>query len=261
MARRRIDGIRALVTGASSGIGCALARELAQHGARLLLVARNRQRLDGLAQELSSQGHEAEVVCGDLTHDAVRQQAANDAGHRWGGLDLLVNCAGVGASGPFAEASPDRLRQIMEVNFFALAELTRLALPLLRRGMRPMVVNVGSILGHLGLPTMAEYSASKFAVRGLSQALRAELAPVGIDVLLVSPATTATEFFDHQLEVRGSSAWRFGKGIAPEKVARATVRAIRRGSREIFPGWGARLLRAAVRFAPGAVDWFLRRRQ
>lgn len=261
MARRQIAGVRALVTGASSGIGRALARELRRRGAQLLLVARNCQRLEELAHELSPAAGDVDVVCGDLTQAEVRQHAVQQVSQRWGALDLLVNCAGVGASGPFAEASPERLRQILEVNFFALAELTRLALPLLRGGTRPMIVNIGSILGHLGLPTMAEYSASKFAVRGFSQALRAELAPAGIDVLLVSPATTATEFFDHQLEVQGSSAWRLGKGIAPEKVARATVRGIRRGSREIFPGWGAKLLRAAVRFAPGAVDWFLRRRQ
>ena len=93
----------------------------------------------------------------------------------YGGLDLLVNNAGIGAQGRFAEADPARLRQIMEVNFFAPAEMTRAALPLLKQGRRPMIVNIGSILGHRGIPGTSEYCASKFAVQGFSESLRAEL--------------------------------------------------------------------------------------
>jgi short-subunit dehydrogenase len=112
----------------------------------------------------------------------------------------LVNNAGIGAIGPFAEASPERLRKIMEVNFFAPAELIRSALPLLEAGKRPLIVNVSSVLGHRGIPKKSEYCASKFALHGFSDALRCELAPRGIDVLLVSPSTTATEFFDNVIE-------------------------------------------------------------
>src|SRR4051812_36620675 len=143
-----------------------------------------------------------------------------------GGLDLLVNNAGIGAMGPFAEASPERLRQVMEVNFFAPAELIRLGLPLLQFGRKPLVVNVGSILGQVGIPLCAEYCASKFALRGLSQSLRAELAPVGIDLLLVSPGTTETEFFERAIDAR-KLPWSDRRAMAPGKAARQIVRAMR----------------------------------
>ena len=111
-----------------------------------------------------------------------------------GGLDLLVNNAGVGALGEFAEADPQRLRTVMEVNFFAPAELIRAAMPLLRAGEQPMIVNIGSVLGHRAVPLKSEYCASKFALHGFSDAVRAELADQGIDLLMVSPSTTQRSF-------------------------------------------------------------------
>src|SRR5204862_1887651 len=113
----------------------------------------------------------------------------------FGGLDALVNNAGIGALGRFDQADEARLRQVMEVNFFAPAEFVREALPHLKAGNRPIVVNIGSVLGHRAVPEKSEYCASKFALHGFSDALRAELAPLGIDVLLVSPSTTTSEFF------------------------------------------------------------------
>src|SRR5581483_9150141 len=126
----------------------------------------------------------------------TRLAALAAAQRQFGGLDILVNNAGVSAWGPFDQAGEDRLRRIREVNFFALAEMTREALPLVKAGRQPLVVNIASILGHRGIPLQAEYCASKFAVRGLSESLRPELARTGIDLLLVSPGTTDTEFFD-----------------------------------------------------------------
>src|SRR5439155_6946186 len=126
-------------------------------------------------------GHSIEVLRADVTSPADRAamlQAMND---RFGGLDILINNAGIGATGHFAEANEERLRSIFEVNFFGLAELTRLALPLLRGGKTPAVVNISSIVGKRGFPGRSEYSASKFAVQGLSESLRGELAPDGID--------------------------------------------------------------------------------
>ena len=112
--------------------------------------------------------------------------------------------------GPFAGAGPDRLRRIMEVNFFAPVETIRAALPLLRYGRQPIVVNIGSVLGRCAVPDKSEYCASKFALHGFSDALRAELASEMVDVLLVSPSTTQSEFFDRLLsgpaEQRGIAA-------------------------------------------------------
>ena len=165
-----------------------------------------------------------------------------------------MNNAGVSAHGRFADADPDRLRPIMETNFFAAVELTRAALPLLKSGREPIVVNIGSVLGRRGCPHKSEYSASKFALTGFSEALRAELAPQGIDVLLVTAGPTDTEFFQHLLEEHGELPWGEGKPVSPERVARATVRAIELGRHEIVPSWRGWLMLTANRFFPRLVD-------
>jgi short-subunit dehydrogenase len=260
MPRRTLAGCRALVTGASSGIGRALALDLARAGVQLALTARRADRLQALCDEIAAGGGRAEFVAGDIADAEVRAACLARADSALGGLDLLVNNAGVGATGPFAAADPPRLRQIMEVNFFAAAELTRAALPLLRRGRRPAIVNVGSILAHRPIPGAAEYCASKAALRGWSESLRAELAAEGIDVLLASPASTDTEFFDHLLARGGEPAWRARRAASPEAVARRIVAALRAGRREVFPSLSARLVWWANRLAPGTVAWFVRRR-
>jgi short-subunit dehydrogenase len=188
----------------------------------------------------------------------VREALVDRAGALFGGLDLVVNNAGSGAMGRFDEATSERLRQVMEVNFFAPAELIRLALPLLRAGRRPIIVNIGSVLGHRGVPDCAEYCASKFALRGLSESLRAELFPLGIDVLVVSPARTDTEFFAQAINP-GQSRWPKLRGTPAETVARRTVKAIRRGRHEVVPTASGKLMVLASRLAPRIMDSILAR--
>jgi short-subunit dehydrogenase len=259
MSKREISGSRAIVTGASSGIGRALARELARQAADLVLLARREERLKALADEIGELGVHVETVAGDVTDTEVRRRAIDAAQTCFGGLDILVNNAGIGATGLFEHAHPERVRRVFEVNFFALVEMTRMALPLLKRGTNPIIVNVSSILGRRGVPHNSEYSASKFAVHGFSESLRAELAPDGIDVLVVSPGTTATEFFDSVIEKKSEPAWPEHAPVTPEHVAKATVRAIRKGSHEIIPyGWG-RLLCWLNRLSPSLVDRLMAR--
>jgi short-subunit dehydrogenase len=259
MARRTIPGVRGILTGASSGIGRALAVELVREGAKLVVVARREQRLRQLAAELAQAPGRLESLAGDITVHEVRKAALERAQAAFGGLDLLVNNAGIGAMGPFAEASPERLRQVMEVNFFAAAEMTRLAVPLLKSGNRPIVVNTSSVLGHRGVPGCAEYCASKFALHGLSESLRTELAPLGIDVLVVSPATTETEFFDQAIDARTRRPWWSQRGKSSEYVARQIARAIRKGKREIVISAGGKALVWANHLFPGIVDRVLAR--
>jgi short-subunit dehydrogenase len=254
MARRTIAGLRGILTGASSGIGRALAAELVREGARLVAVARREDRLRELAAELAAAPGQLETLAGDVTAPEVRLAALERATAAFGGLDLVVNNAGIGAMGPFAEASPERLRHVMEVNFFAAAELTRLAVPLLATGNRPMVVNVGSVLGHRGAPDCAEYCASKFALRGWSESLRTELAASGIGVLVVSPSTTQTEFFDHAQDERSRRPWWSQRGMTSEDVARQIARAIRRGKRELVISAGGKALVWVSWLFPGLVD-------
>lgn len=259
MPQREIAGCRTIVTGASSGIGRALALELARNGGRLVLNARREEALQSLADEIAKLGSAAELVVGDITDPTVRRAALDRVVNAFGGIDLLVNNAGVGALGRFEEASAERLRQIMEVNFFALVEMTRLAIPVLKQGRRPLIVNVSSILGHRAVPRSSEYCASKFAVQGFSESLRAELSRVGIGVLVVSPGTTATEFHDHAVESLGKQPWPEQPGVSPEYVARQTLKAIRRDLHEIVPNPRGRMLLWLNRLSPRLADWMMQR--
>ena len=253
MALRAIDGARTIITGASSGIGRALSLQMARQGARLLLTARRRDRLTDLCREITASGGEAAFVAGDMIDGDLRTELLRTAEEKFGDLDILVKNAGVGAVGLFAEADPERLRRIMEVNFLAPVELIRSALPMLRRGRRPLVVNMSSVLGHRAVPKKSEYCASKFAIHGFSDALRAELAGE-VDVLLVSPSTTASEFFDNLLENRDRLPWRRLGHMSPASVARKTTRAIRWGRQEIILSPGGKALVWCDRLCPPVVN-------
>jgi short-subunit dehydrogenase len=252
--RRTLADARVLLTGASSGIGRELALALARRGARLLLSARRGELLASLAEECRQLGAQAEFLAGDVADGGFRAALIDRAGISLSDLDVLVNNAGVSAHGKFAGSDGSTLRRIMEVNFFAPAELTRLALPLLRKGRKPAIVNIGSILGHRGVPFNGEYVASKFALRGWTESLRAELAGDGIDVLLVSPGTTETEFFDHLIAKQGELPWGKSRAIPAAEVAAQTICALERGRREIFPNWRGHALVLANRFFPRVVD-------
>jgi short-subunit dehydrogenase len=255
MAKRTLTDHRALVTGASSGIGRALALELAPRGCDLVLIARREDRLAAVAREVNNKfGRRAEIVVGDITDPAARQQALDVAQQKLGGLDILVNNAGASAHGRFADADPARLRPIMETNFFAPVELIRAALPLLRNGRHPIIVNIGSILGERACPHKSEYSASKFALHGFSEALRAELTGDGIDVLVVAAGPTDTEFFDHLIENRGQMPWKQSAGAPPEQVARAIVHGIERGRHEVVIDWQSWFWLLLNRVAPRLID-------
>jgi short-subunit dehydrogenase len=147
----------------------------------------------------------------------------------------------------------------MEVNFFAPVELIREAIPLLREGVRPIIVNVGSILGERGSPHKSEYSASKFALHGFSEAVRPELARLGIDVLVVAAGPTETEHFDVLLEGDANLPWGNPRRQPPGDAARSIVRAMKRGRRMVVTGWRGRLLLLADRFFPSVVDRVMRR--
>jgi short-subunit dehydrogenase len=200
-----------------------------------------------LAAEVQSLGGEAVYMPGDITDAELRRHLLAAAQDRFGGLDLLINNAGMGVFGLFVEADPERLRRTMEVNFFAPVELIRAAIPMLKQGKDPLIVNVSSVLGHFAVPNKSEYCASKFALHGFSDALRMELAGDAIDVLLVSPSTTATEFFD---KAERDPERRPSRGMSAAKVARGIVRGIEKREREIIFSLGGKLAVAGDRVAP-----------
>jgi short-subunit dehydrogenase len=252
--RRSIAGSRILVTGASQGIGRALAELAARRGAKVLAAARSDTLLAELAEKVRASGGIIETVHADVTNADDRQRLVETARRHFRGLDVLINNAGVGATGHFAEVGPARLRAIMEVNFFGLTETTRVCLPLLRGGSRPAIVNISSIAGKRGIPARSEYSASKFAVQGFSEALRAELDKDGIDVIVVNPGLTQTNFSQNMLEQKARLPMDHLRGMTAEAVAAATLRALERGTHEVNLSWSGKLLVFVSRFFPRLAD-------
>ncbi len=251
---RKLKDKRVIITGASSGIGLELAKQLAAEGCRIVINARRKDRLEELAAILSADGGDCIAVAGDVTDPIVRARLLSAAKESFDGLDILINNAGIGAMGRFDEASEDRLRQIFEVNFFAVAEFIRESLPLLKAGDEPVIVNLSSVLGHRAVPLKSEYCASKFAIHGFSDAIRAELSQDGVDLLLVSPSTTDSEFFDAAIDDPTKRDWKKGGSMSPKVVASRTVRAIKKRRHEIILTFGGRTLVWLDRMIPGIAN-------
>lgn len=179
---------RAVLTGASGGIGAAIARRLAPRADLLILVGRQRAALDALAAELDCR---VLIVCGDLC-EAQTVQAVVAAARAGGGIDLLVNNAGVSGFHAFETQDPEAIRTLVETNLVAPMLLTRALLPLLGQAAAAQVVNIGSVFGALGFPGFAAYGAAKAGLAGFSQALRRELSDTTISVRHFSPRATRT---------------------------------------------------------------------
>lgn len=253
---RDLHGQRILITGASGGIGRALAEQAAHAGARVALVSRSAEKLNELAEQLP----QALAVPADITLEADRRRLLDAVVAQWGGLDVLINNAGVGSFGHFADCSEAILRKVMELNFFAPAELIRRAIPILTRGRRPAIVNVASMCGRRGLPAWSEYSASKFALCGLTEALRAELVRFGIDTLLIVPGLTSTGLSQNMLRNEGRMKIDFAKAMKPDDVATTILRALRRNRSETVIGWEARWMLLVNRLFPRVVDRLIARK-
>ncbi|HYT25202.1 MAG TPA: SDR family NAD(P)-dependent oxidoreductase [Actinomycetota bacterium] len=221
----------ALVTGASSGIGAATARRLAREpGARLVLVARRRERLEALAAELGG----ATVIAADLTDPGAPARIAAEVEREHGRLDLLVNNAGAPGRGSFGRGGWAGVQAIMALNFDSQVRLTEALLPLLRRSVPSAIVNVASVAGRVARASAGDYSASKFALTGWTEALHLEERRHGVHVGLVLPGFVATEGFpQRELVNRRLTRWLVS---SEDKVAEAIV--------------DAGLRRKAERYAP-----------
>jgi short-subunit dehydrogenase len=220
------------ITGASRGIGAAVAREAAARGAKVGLLARNESELKGLAAELPT---ESLVVPVDVTNRQDLVAALRRVRDELGPIDVLVNNAGIGAYGPFVDGGADQLADLWPINVQAVANGMAEVLPEMQQRGSGVIVNMTSIAGRIGAPGEAAYCASKFAVIGLSETVRAEVADSGVKIVLINPGPVATAFG----ETRGHPYDRsFPKPVSAEHVAKRTIRSIERGTPEIFiPRW------------------------
>ena len=260
MARRKLAGLRVLVTGASQGIGRALAVAAARKGCRVLASARSPELLAELAVEIRTAGGVVETVVADITQPDGRRAMADAATRHFGGLDVLVNNAGIGATGHFMDSDPAILRTIFETNFFGLTETTRVFLPMLKKGTTPAIVNISSVVGRRALPARALYASSKFAVAGFSEAIRAELAKDGVQVIVVNPGLTQTNFSKNMLEQKAKVQMDHLRGMTSEAVAEATLRATEKGRNETSLTGRGKMLLFFARFFPGVIDFFAKKK-
>ena len=257
----RYAGQVVIVTGASSGIGAATARGFAAEGARVALTAPEREMpaLRALAGQLHSAGRICSVFPVDVTNAA---QIADMVGHvreQWGRIDVLVNNAGVGYHGPFESMSLGDFEKVVQINLLGAARCLYAVVPVMLGQKSGQIVNIASAHSRRAHPRYAAYSASKYALRGLSDVLRVELAPHGIAVLTYCPPYTESRFFDNVLHTVGQIKPKRA-GATPETVAEGIVEAAWRRKREVIATPRERVLDWANRCVPSLIDSLIARR-
>jgi short-subunit dehydrogenase len=252
-----LAGRVAIVTGASAGIGEATARVLARAGLRVAVCARRRERLDGLAAAVAAAGGRLTAYPLDVTDAGAVRAMVEDVTTRWGGVDVLVNNAGRGLSTTVEDTRAEEFRELVELNLMAVFTATQAVLPWMRQAGRGHIINVSSIVGRRGVPYRGAYSATKFALGGLMEALRVELTGSGIHVSLVYPIGTSTEF--HEVEAHRAGPGPHGPIQSSEHVARCILRCVRHPRAEVYPFKPSWLLAVASVVAPRLVDAGFRR--
>ncbi len=246
-----LKGKRALVTGASSGIGAAIAHELARRGAHLVLAARRRTHLDEVALACAVQGITAEVIKADLGTPGGARALWSAASKT--PVDILINNAGFGYFRPFTEIDWARDAELVQLNITSLVELTRLFVDdRKQRDGRAYVLNIASIGAYQSVPNMALYAASKAFVRNVTEALQDEFAGTQLSATCVCPGGTKTEF--HEMAGAGNDSWLANRSMmTADEVARIAVDAMERGKRNVIPGFMNKLSCWGVRLVP---RWF-----
>ena len=225
-------GTVGLVTGASSGIGAQLGRDLAARGMRVALVARRADRLRALSDEIGRGGGEAVAVECDVADRSAVEGAVAQVLDRYGRIDLLVNNAGYGRHVLFKDHDVEDIERMMRTNYLGVVYATKAVLPAMRARARGWIVNISSVAGKLGQPDEAAYSATKFAVAGFSEGLAYEVAPLGLHVMVVYPALVRTEMFTPAVLAR-MPARATRTFIDPPAFTREVLRALERGAYEV----------------------------
>jgi short-subunit dehydrogenase len=237
-----------LITGASGGIGEEFARQMASQGQNLILVARNEDKLNSLAQELRNKNKiRAEVIAQDLSLPGSAQKVLQTCQERNWVVDILVNNAGFGLVGPFLAHDFLRLTQMLELNVVTLTELTHLFLPAMIKARRGGVINVASTAAFQGVPYMSAYAASKAYVLHFSEGIHQEVKKSGVTVMALCPGATETDFFS----VAGADAGRMKALMGtPDLVVQTALEGFASKRSFVVSGWKNRLAGMSVRLAP-----------
>jgi short-subunit dehydrogenase len=257
MNRKRKPGGNALVTGASSGLGRELVRQLVlDRGMTVLATARRLHRLEALAADLPH--GRVEILAGDLVDPGFRQRLWDRALTLPGGVDLLVNNAGVGNYAEFVDQDPEAIRRLIELNLVALVDLSQKAARHMKIRRTGQILQISSVLGFVGVPHSAVYAASKHAVNGLVKSLRYELWGTGVRVWGACPGRTVSEFSEVAATGSRGQMPRWPRREPTDRVVRGIVRGLEGRRAFVLPTWRAWWVVVLADWLPAPIDWLMR---
>lgn len=247
-----------IVTGASTGIGRAVAFEFARQGSKVVIAARSEDKLVQLEKEIREAGLEATHCVTDVTREEDCRRLIETALSKYGTIDILINNAGISMRALFSEVDLSVLKRLMDVNFWGTVYCTKHALPYLVRN-KGSVVGVSSVAGFHGLPGRTGYSASKFAMHGFLETVRIENLRQKLHVMIIAPGFTTSEVRKHALladgSEQGNSPREEGRMMSPEHVARWVLKGIRKKKRNKIMTWSGRFTALLQRIIPAVVDY------
>lgn len=250
-----MDGKVAVVTGASMGIGEAIAKVFADQGASVVLLSRDANRAEAARQRVGHTGRTLALACDVRNREEIDRALALTL-HNFDRLDVWVNNAGVGIRDSVANVDMTNFRALFETNFFGAIACLQAVVPAMREKGGGAIVNISSVAGHIPVPYMAIYSASKFALNAIGKGARVELKRDNINVLTVCPGYVATEFGEHVVANRqGTVRPKSVRGVTAERVALATYRGYRRRKREVVVPWTMIPMIKLYQLFPGLVEW------
>jgi short-subunit dehydrogenase len=252
------NGKVVIVTGASSGIGAAVAREFAKNGSKVVLAARSELILAKIVDDIRANNGEACFFKTDVSNENNCRKLVEFAVAQYGTVNILINNAGVSMRAAFDDVDLKVLHRLMDVNFWGTVYCTKFALPYLLEN-KGSLVGVSSVAGFHGLPGRTGYSASKFAIHGFLETIRIENLKKGLHVMIIAPGFTASEIRKHALIAdgteQGESPRNEQKLKTPEYVAKWVLKGIRKKKRNKLLTWDGRLTALFQRIIPEAVDW------
>lgn len=255
----KLQGKVAVITGASMGIGEAIARLFLQEGARLVLCARDVARVQAAAQRIGANADNALCRSCDVSRRDQVEALAQAALEKFGRIDIWINNAGFGLNDSIEKVDIAQLRQMFDTNFFGMMECMQVAIPVMRRQGGGDIVNISSVSGHMATPYMGGYAASKHAMQAVGMAARMELKRHNINVVTVCPGYIATDFSKNML--KGSQQQRVSalRGTGPDVVARDTLKAVLKRKRQAVTPWFYWLFIKIYQNAPGFVEGRIRK--
>jgi NAD(P)-dependent dehydrogenase (short-subunit alcohol dehydrogenase family) len=252
---RKLSGTTAVITGATSGIGRETALQFARGGVSVVVAGRREERLRQLVSEIESAGGRAFGVVTDVAEQAQVDHLIESAVDRFGRIDTLVNNAGVAFAGRFDQMTLEDFRRVMDVNFWGAVYASKAVVALMRKQRGGgVIINVSSIFGKRGVPFQTAYCASKFALAGFSEALRAEVMSDGIDVSTIFPGAVETEIFESAANQTGMELPSFVPKFPAKALARIIVQTARFPQPEVVMALDAQAINFFNTLAPGLMD-------